>query len=146
MALPIHRGIDTMSEFAPFSGSWTYRSFHNNPDLSSDFNNLRFGAGNLVITETTPGIISGSLGGTGWSLSLKGYATYGNPFSIRFQGQGDIGGETWVYDYHGFLSPHWPNGIDQRPAIVGTIVRTVPHSEGRSPAGYVASWIAVRQD
>jgi hypothetical protein len=44
--------------------------------------------------------------------------------------------------------PAWPNGIDQRPAMVGSIVRTVPHpggSGGVNPAGVVASWIAVYQ-
>jgi len=42
----------------------------------------------------------------------------------------------------------WPNGIDQVPAIVGTIVRTIPHSSGSggvAPAGVVAQWIAVKQ-
>lgn len=55
-------------------------------------------------------------------------------------------GEEWVYDYLGYLVPVWPNGVDQRPAIVGSIVRTKPHSMGNAPAGYVAQWIAVKQD
>ena len=40
-------------------------------------------------------------------------------------------------------------GINQRPAITGSIVRTVPHSasDGNvAPAGVVCSWIAVKQD
>ena len=97
-----------------------------------------------MINEPSLGEVSGTLGGEGWSLALTGRLTYGNPFTVRFQGAGDIGGEPWVYDYRGFLAPAWPNGIDQRPAIVGTIVRTIPH--GQAEAGYVASWIAVRQD
>ncbi len=130
----------------PFVGTWSYRSFHNNPDLEVEFGDLRFGAGELNLTEVSIGTLQGTLGGTGWSLALKGRFSYGNPFTIRFQGSGEIGGEDWVYDYHGFLAPLWPNGVDQRPAIVGTIVRTVPHSGGQSAAGYVASWIAVKQD
>jgi hypothetical protein len=63
----------------------------------------------------------------------------------RFQGSGDIGGETWVYDYVGYLVPIWPNGVEQRPAIVGSVIRTVPHSSGQAKAGYVASFIAVKQ-
>jgi hypothetical protein len=42
----------------------------------------------------------------------------------------------------------WPNGINQVPVIVGTIVRTVPHSSGAggtSSAGVVVPWIAVWQ-
>lgn len=135
-----------MENFAPFDGTWTYRSFHNNPDISVPFNDLRFGAGTLILTHTTSTRVGGSLGGEGWSLNLQGSAAFGNPYSIRFQGIGTIGGEEWIYDYQGYLSPIWPNGIDQRSAIVGTIVRTVPHSNGQSPAGYVASWIAVIND
>ena len=42
----------------------------------------------------------------------------------------------------------WPKGGYPPPAIVGSIVRTLPHPSsggGTSPAGVVASWIAVRQ-
>ncbi|WP_108882002.1 hypothetical protein [Anderseniella sp. Alg231-50] len=130
---------------SPIVGTWSYRSFLNNADLDLEFNNLRFGAGTLEITEPERGIVAGSLGGTGWSLGLQGWLSSGNPGTIRFQGSGDIGGEHWVYDYLGFLSPHWPNGVDQVPSIVGTIVRTAPHSNGNAPAGFVASWYAVKQ-
>lgn len=128
-----------------FVGTWSYRSFRNDPDLSKEFNDLRFGAGNLVLSELEFGRLSGTLGGEGWNLNLVGGYTYGNPFSLRFQGSGVIDGETWLYDYTGFLVPIWPNGIDQRPAIVGSIIRTIPHSNGQAKAGYVASFIAVKQ-
>jgi hypothetical protein len=128
----------------PFTGKWSYRSFLNNPDLSIEFNELRFGAGNLVLEQPQFGEVAGTLGGDGWSLDLKGWLSYGSPFEIRFQGSGIISEELWVYDYHGFLAPKWPNGNNQRAAILGTIVRTVPHSNGQAEAGYVASWIAVK--
>ena len=65
---------------------------------------------------------------------------------MRFQGRGATPGvEDLVYDYVGYLAPVWPNGVDQRPAIVGSIVRTEPHSGGAEP-GFVASWIAVKRD
>jgi len=35
---------------SPFVGSWSYRSFQNNPDLAVPFNALRFGAGTLALT------------------------------------------------------------------------------------------------
>ena len=130
---------------SPFVGDWSYRSFQNNPDLAVEFNELRFGAGNLVIEEVGFGEIVGTLGGEGWSLIPKGREGYGSPFEIRFQGKGEIGGELWIYDYQGFLAPKWPNGNSQRDAILGTIVRTVPHSNGQAEAGYVASWIAVKK-
>ncbi|MFT0869499.1 hypothetical protein [Pseudomonas sp. CAM1A] len=132
--------------FSPFEGAWTYRSFLRNPDVDTEFNDLRFGLGTLVLHEPVRGEVSGHLGGPGWQLELKGWATHGNPGQLRFQGIGEIDGEPWVYDYLGYFSPAWPNGVDERPAIVGTIVRTVAHSHGQSPAGVVASWIAVKQE
>ena len=70
---------------------------------------------------------------------------------VRFQGKGLVSGEEWVYDYIGWLVPVWPNSDAslQRPAIVGSVVRTVPHASsggGTAPAGVVASFYAVRQD
>jgi hypothetical protein len=129
----------------PIVGTWSYRSFVNNPDLSVAFNDLAFGAGTLVLEAPELGRITGSLGGSGWSLALQGWSSLGNPFTVRFQGKGEIGGELWVYDYLAYYTPLWPNGVDQRPALVGTIVRTVPHSDGQAEAGFVASMIAVRQ-
>jgi hypothetical protein len=129
----------------PFEGTWTYRSFISNPDLTVNVNELLFGAGTLELSEPSFGTLAGTLGGPGWSLALSGAISYGNPFTARFQGAGDINGETWVYDYTGYLVPPWPNGVDQRPAIVGSVIRTVPHSGGQAAAGFVASFIAVRQ-
>ena len=130
----------------PFVGSWSYRSFISNPDLTANVNDLLFGAGTLEISEPSFGVLAGSLGGPGWNFALSGGITYGNPFAARFQGVGEISGETWVYDYTGYLVPPWPNGVDQRPAIVGSVIRTVPHSGGQAAAGFVASFIAVRQE
>ena len=62
---------------SPFVGSWSSRSFQNNPDLAVPFDALRFGAGTLALTEPTFGQVSGTLGGPGWSLALAGHYTYG---------------------------------------------------------------------
>ena len=139
----------------PFVGTWSYRSFYNDPifhvdkDGNDDFNVLQLGFGNLAITQTGPQELGGTIGGDGWSLDLKGSMNFGNPGQARFQGKGTIGGNEWIYDYIGWLVPAWPNGIDQRRAIVGSIVRTIPHPSsggGVSPAGVVGSWYAVLQD
>jgi hypothetical protein len=130
---------------SPLKGTWSYRSFINNPDLSVNFDDLRFGAGTFQIDEPSFGVLAGTLGGPGWSLALSGAISYGNPFAVRFQGVGEIGGETWVYDYVGYLVPPWPHGVDQLSAIVGSVIRTVAHSGGQADAGFVASFIAVRQ-
>lgn len=83
------------------------------------------------------------------TLTMFGSTGFGAPFSIRIQGVGKDPGsqsEGWVYDYLGWYIPAWPNGVDQRPAIVGTVIRTVAHSNGQAKAGKVASFVAVRQD
>jgi hypothetical protein len=132
---------------ATFVGQWTYRSFFNIPDITVGFEKLEFARADLQIDQAPPGVLAGKLSFGSDYLTLKGNVTYGNPFTARFQGRGattDTLG--WIYDYLGFLVPAWPDGIDQRPAIVGTVIRTVPHSNGQSKAGQVASFIAVKRD
>jgi hypothetical protein len=129
-------------------GKWTYRSFRNNSDLSLQFNDLEFGRGTITINKAPMGVLDGTIGGPGWSLVLSGSINYGDPYSVRFQGKGIVGKEEWIYDYIGYVVKPWPNGVDQVPAIVGSIVRTIPHSDGSggiAPAGVVCSWIAVWQ-
>ena len=133
----------------PFVGNWTYRSFLNDPDISKAANDLLFGEGTLTIAEKSETELSGTIGGPGWSLDLRGGFGYGSPMQVRFQGKGVVGGEEWIYDYIGWLVPVWPNSTDRLEvsAIVGSVVRTIPHSgDGGStnPAGVVASFYAVR--
>lgn len=128
-----------------FAGEWTYRSYLNNPDPAVDPNTLLFGFGILRIEEPSFGTLAGTIGDTGWSLSLRGTIYYGNPMTIRFQGTGNVDGEPWIYDYHAFHAPVWSNGVNQQPAIIGTVVRTIAHSNGKATAGVTASWIAVRR-
>ena len=136
-------------ETGSLAGIWTYRSLLNDPDVSTAFNDLEFGRGNIEIEAAPMGVFKGRIYGPGWELQLKGSINYGNPYDVRFQGRGVVGGEEWIYDYIGYLSPPWPNGINQRPALAGSIVRTIPHSSGNggvSPAGVVCSWYAVMND
>jgi hypothetical protein len=132
----------------PFVGSWTYRSFLNDPDVNKNFDDLEFGRGTIIIEQAPMQALNGRIGGPGWSLVLKGARTYGNPMHARFQGVGVVNGEKWIYDYEGYLVPDWPNGVDQIPAIVGSVIRTIPHSGSQpntvNPAGVVASFYAVR--
>jgi hypothetical protein len=134
----------------PFVGTWTYRSLLNDPDVNTDFDKLEFGRGTLVIAAPSSDTLGGTIGGPGWSLDLHGSIGYGSPAQVRFQGRGLVGGEEWVYDYIGWLVPVWPNSNEtlQRSAIVGSVVRTIPHSAGApgtvAPAGVVASFYATR--
>ncbi len=135
----------------PLLGGWTYRSFVNDPDPNTPFGNLQFALADLRFDGADFGQVAGRLTFGDDYLALKGTITYGNPFTVRFQGVGATAGtieqgKPWIYDYLGFVAPAWPNGIDQRPAILGTLVRTVSHSQGQAKAGVVASFIAVRKD
>jgi hypothetical protein len=147
-----------MNSTEPLIGAWTYRSWLNDPTPADvepaakkceRLSSLLFAEAKLVIEAASGGELRGKLDmGTTGSLTLFGSVGYGSPFSLRFQGVGKDKGspsEGWVYDYIGWLVPAWPNGVDQRPAIVGSIVRTVPHSNGQAKAGKVASFIAVKQ-
>lgn len=130
------------------AGKWTYRSFLNDPEISTDFNKLEFGRGTITIEEAPLGVLQGMIGGPGWSLELSGSINYGDPYSIRFQGKGVVSGEEWIYDYIGYAIKPWPNGVNQKPALTGSVIRTIPHLSGlggTAPAGVVCSWIAVWQ-
>jgi hypothetical protein len=56
----------------PFVGSWTYRSFLNDPDVNKSFNDLEFGRGTIIIEQASMRALKGTIGGPGWSLVLKG--------------------------------------------------------------------------
>jgi hypothetical protein len=134
----------------PFVGSWTYRSLLNDPDITKDFNDLEFGRGTIDLTQIDSTTLGGTIGGPGWQLELHGSFAYGSPMQVRFQGKGVVGGAEWIYDYIGWLVPVWPNSNRnlQYTAIVGSVVRTIPHpagsgsDSGTAPAGAVASFYA----
>jgi hypothetical protein len=137
----------------PFAGKWTYRSYHNRPDIV-DQNaalalSLIFGEGVITVDNTDLKMFKGSFDmGGGFVLDMEGtvkWQTYVSPTIFEISGKGRPGTPTegWQYDYVGYLAWQWPNGIGQVPAIVGTVIRTKPH--GTSRAGYVASFIATKQ-
>ena len=136
----------------PWVGNWTYRSLLNDPNSALSFDKLEFGVGTIVINnDEASELLTGSIGGEGWSLTLHGSRAYGSPSQVRFEGKGLVSGELWIYDYIGWLVPVWPNSTDQlqRPAFVGSVIRTIPHSNGNggtAPAGVVASFYAVKVD
>lgn len=141
----------------PFSGHWTYRSFRNDPtpvgDVEKDPSKLvklLFAEGELVLEDITDGSVKGTLQFDATSvMDLTGEITpahAGAPAHIHINGKGRPGTltEKYFYDYDGSLAYHWPNGVNQTPAIVGSVIRVKPHDG--APAGYVASFIAVKRD
>ena len=71
-------------------------------------------------------------------------------FDIVGTGRSDSGTADWEYNYHGHLTRNWSHAVDQRPALVGSVIRVKPHNGQpgggwRSEAGTVYSFIAVKQ-
>lgn len=131
------------------SGTWTYRSLLNDPDLSQDFDKLEFGRANLQIQTYENGSLRGRIYGTDWELELNGSFQNGTPATLWFRGKGIVNDSAWIYDYLCYVVPHIPEGVNQVPALVGSITRAIPHPDGNggiSPAGVVASFYAVLQN
>ena len=137
-------------------GKWTYRSFHNNPAPVADDPQtapekalaLIFAEAIFTFQVTSGTTLNGAIDWPGGGLDLEGTIELGPGGAaptIKIVGTGRPGTGTagWEYDYHGQLAYNWPNGVNQVPALVGTVIRAKPH--GGAPAGYVASFIAVKR-
>jgi hypothetical protein len=136
------------------AGKWTYRSFHNDPApvgrdpakaLLLIFAEAEFTFEVVSDTELR-GVIDWGSGG----LDLKGTirpATATTPLGVEIAGLGRPGPDSttrdWEYDYNAHFAYQWPDGINQVSALAGTVIRAKPH--GNSPAGYVASFVAVKK-
>lgn len=125
------------------TGKWLYRSFVNNPNPNDD--PQLFGQGLLNLKPSDFGLLVGDFDFGQWGkMTVKGNVHFGNPFQLRFQGKGvkGTGAEEWVYDYNGYFIPNWVEGVNQIPAIVGSVIRTEPH--GQAQAGVVASFFILK--
>jgi hypothetical protein len=126
------------------SGNWIYRSTKNEPTIVDDFNKVKFGEGKLELNEYAPGLISGTFDfGEDVKLIVIGYIE-GNHIRLRSVGIKGTPTEGWIYEHMGSLAPEWPNGDEQRPAIVGSVIRSASHNG--QPAGFVGSFVAVSVD
>ena len=124
------------------AGSWHYRSFLNESKAVPDLNTILFGEGDLTLAESATSELSGTgdFGG-GLTMSYRGSATHSGWVTVRFQGVGTgASNKDWLYDYVGVLVPQWPNGTGQVQAIVGSVVRSAPHSNGSGGTLLLAAW------
>ena len=139
---------------SPLTGTWTYRSYLNDPaPIGDDANKalqMIFGEGTLQFSTADDRIFKAVLDfGGGSAMDLYGSVIQGggvNPQVLLITGTGREGTSTakWVYQYQGYVVPEWAEGVNQVPAIVGTAIRTIPHGSGQ--AGVVVSFIAVKQN
>jgi hypothetical protein len=109
---------------------------------------LVFGEGVMAFDQPSGNNVTGTFDmGGGYVLDLKGtmQTTAAGDIAVELYGTGRSGTPTdnWEYDYKATTTPKWPNGVDQIPCLVGTVIRAKPH--GTAKAGYVASFIAIKQ-
>lgn len=134
-----------------FTGTYSYRALHNDPDLDRTFGDLRFATGRMDLRETAHGQVEGRVTGEGWGtwtdwfLNLRGQCFFGEPYSILLRGTNLIAEETWIYDYRGYLMPRWPGADGERDVIVGSVIRSSSRKLHDAQAGLFASFYAVRR-
>lgn len=140
-------------------GAWTYRSFFNREEPAAALDDIMLAEGEMVFESAAPGQIRGQLAFRSDKpdpkdpiLTFAGSLEDGTPATAKFRGTGVAGtsAEGWIYDYTGYLVPHWPGGKAQKAALVGTVTRLVDHKGGGGgavrPAGAVYSIVAVHRD
>jgi hypothetical protein len=147
------QGVEAAGKDTPaLAGQWTYRSYRNAPDLvngdASKALALIFGEGVFTFETPSEQTLKGTLDmGGGYVLDLDGKVerdTQTSSVTIKVIGLGRAGTSTdgWEYDYQAGLAYEWPAGVNQVAAFVGSVIRAKPHNG--APAGYVASFIAVK--
>jgi hypothetical protein len=135
------------------AGKWTYRAFKNDWQVVGDNAAaalaLISSEGVLDFDEAQDGRFRGALGmAPGYALVLSGEVDVasGAPPGFTIHGNGIEGTPTegWRYEYRGVFGYSWPEAVDQLPSLVGTVMRVAAHGP-LNPAGYTASFIAVRR-
>lgn len=136
------------------AGIWTYRSFVNNPtpvETAEEALSLIFGEGELTIAAASPDAgfrATLSFGGDS-VMDLTGDVAAADgayPLVANVKGRGRSGSPIadFAYDYVFYAVPAWPDGVNQRQALVGTVIRAADHGSARK--GVTASTITLRRD
>ena len=134
-------------------GTYTYRSFINEPGIVGDFSKLEFAEAELTLFSALDGTISGMLS---WPtndddseravMDIAGEIAIPEPLLIRLEGIGRKGSaiEDFDYKYELTLARHWPETTSPKTCLVGSVIRAKNH--GTAKAGVTASVIAVKRD
>jgi hypothetical protein len=132
------------------TGSWAYRSFHNETG-SQTAHPLILQEAVFRLETPTNTTLRGTIELPRGVLDIRPLGppeqmVVGEPPRFTFEGIGRAGTGTdgWQYRYQGYLTPNWRNAVNQRPALVGNVIRVTAHGEA-APANYVAPFIAVKR-
>src|SRR5215469_7507834 len=156
---------------AELAGTWIYRRFNpafvkGNLTPQEDALALAGADGDVVLTlrpvltSPIPTLLEGTIEWPGGGLNLSGRERFlspdwasgyvpGEPIIFDLVGTGRPGTETdgWEYRYHGHLMRTWANGVDQRPTLVGSVIRQKSHNGQPGAwhrwAGEVFSFVAI---
>lgn len=135
------------------TGYYTYRSFLNRPDPADDLNAILFGEGELFLFASPDGSVQGTLAFPPAPLAAEkdfmdvtGRVTGWSPLAVELEGVGrpETGTADFDYRYQGVMAPTFGEALNQRAALVGTVLRAKPH--GSAQAGFTASFVAVKRD
>jgi hypothetical protein len=139
-------------------GYYTYRSFLDKVLPVNDFNNIKIDEAELFLTVQDDGTITGSLsfpaepGASEKSfMDITGNVkNWASPINLEFKGQGrpNTAIFDFVYEYSCSVTNMWEEGIGQRLALTGTVLRSQDHGSGSqiAKAGLTASFVAVKRD
>lgn len=137
----------------PFTGTWTYRSYHNDPDPNAD---VTWFVAEMRIVQSGDKI-SGILdsGHPDYQYKLQGYLDEKN---VHYEQRPEWWDDRMilvmtakgmteatkghVYEYRGHLVPKWINGKNQVPAFVGSISRS-KRPDDPTKEGKIGSFITV---
>ncbi len=136
-----------------FAGTWTYRSFNNEPAPDGD---PGWWVAQIELEHDASGIVTGQLAGitSPETFDLVGYVddgvlpgdhTWWQERLILVMRANGANPETagHTYEYRGYYPGFWPAGKDQFPAIVGSVLRA-RFPDDPSFEGEVRSFAAVR--
>lgn len=135
------------------SGTYTYRSFINLPQVVGDFGKLQFAEAELTLFAALDGAVTGILS---WPtkpdnseravMDIEGRIATREPLLVQLEGIGRKGSaiEAYNYRYELTLARHWPETTGPRTCLLGSVMRAKDH--GTAKAGVTASVIAVRRD
>lgn len=132
------------------TGIYTYRSFHNLPQPVDNFERLKFAQLEMQLDVSADGTLTGRLvfsPDTG--MDLRGTCTGTPTPRLVYTGLGPAGSDIadFHYEYDAVVLRTWEHGIGQQLTLAGTVLRARDHGAepNVSPAGYTASFLAVRR-
>jgi hypothetical protein len=138
-------------DISVLTGRWIYRAFNHTMTLvgtnQSRAYDLIFGEAILTLEVLSGARLRGEMTTQGLALELDGAIkspAEGAAPVFEIIGTSRRGARPMEYHYQGQFAHRWPNGINQVPTILGTVMRA--RADAGGAAGFVASFFAIKQN